>query len=447
MKTSSYITFLFLTLATGLCLAEDVPRYVQASRVPLRSTPSAASTAQGYVTTNTQVRLLADKVEWCEVLDLESQVRGFCLCKYLAAKPLTMAEIQSHLIGTETSKISDRERLDWLSRAFWVKPSLTKWIAVGTAMESVLLSAETRQKEITGQKALRFKVPEFEAMKKRLAQGVVSKELVDLSSGIAVDNIEYLKIARAKMKLPKVAPSLFKTGDVFAMVGPPFSANDLYIGISLVERLSLTANLPYRVAATEPAQYADFNPQLGTLSFQTVKGEHNQKRRSGFLQVSGAFDIIVGVWDVSQVTVTFDKVPKLQGITRKGEPTEAGVESVTMPIGEQGGGCGGNGMSVKTREISEKGKAPWSSALMSWVGSPAVKGKSTVRTRKFKGADEWDALVIDDIDLDGDGTAEFSVWNGKYQPQISAQGIWQAVFANVSGNWVVVSYNQDADCT
>lgn len=447
MKTSIAIIIFFMTVTSGLCWAEDGQRYVQASRVPLRSTPSAASAAQGYMTTNIQVRLLTDKGEWCEVQDVESQVRGFFLCKYLANKPLTLAEIQSHLVDAAPTKISDRERLDWLSRAFWVEPSLTKWIAVGTAMESVLLSAETSQKEIVGQKALRFKVPEFEAMKKRLTQGVVSKEIVDLSSGIAVDNIEYLKNARSKMKLPKISPSLFKKGDAFAMVGPPFSVSDLDIGIPLVERLSQSNNFAYRVIETMPAEFTGPQFQSDSPSLQLTKINLKKRPRSLFLRISEPNYIVSGAWDVSQVNVTFDKLPKLQGITRKGEPTEAGVEAVTMAVGKQGSSCGGSGISVKVREISAKDKAPWSSALMSWVGSPAVAGKSTVRTRKFKGANEWEALVIDDIDLDGDGIPDYSVWNGRYQPQISAQGIWQAVFANVSGNWVVVSYNQDADCT
>ena len=55
--------------------------------------------------------------------------------------------------------------------------------------------------------------------------------------------------------------------------------------------------------------------------------------------------------------------------------------------------------------------------------------------------------MIDEIDLDGDGIADFSVWSGRYAPQISAEGYWSAVFANIGGEWKGLAYDQDDDCT
>ena len=75
-----------------------------------------------------------------------------------------------------------------------------------------------------------------------------------------------------------------------------------------------------------------------------------------------------------------------------------------------------------------------------------LAGKAAVKTRQF-GDQGIDKLVIDEIDLDGDGIADFSVWSGRYAPQVSAEGYWSAVFANIGGEWKGLAYDQDDDCT
>jgi hypothetical protein len=152
--------------------------------------------------------------------------------------------------------------------------------------------------------------------------------------------------------------------------------------------------------------------------------------------------MIVAAWDVGEITAKFDKPLRLQGITRRGRPTALEIRAIGMSFNL--GGCYGTNLTIDSKSAS--GTLPWQDSLATWVGKPA-SGKSKVKTRQFKGKGQYDALTIDDIDIDGDGIADFSVWNGRYEPQVSADGYWQAIYVNIGGQWQLVSYEQDADCT
>jgi len=159
-------------------------------------------------------------------------------------------------------------------------------------------------------------------------------------------------------------------------------------------------------------------------------------------RIDTALEIVVGVWDVAAIGVVFEGGPLIQGITRKGEPVALRVESLDIDFGDLR--CTRGPLKMHTKKADRSG--PWKAAIATWVGKPAVAGKAAVKTRQF-GDQGIDKLVIDEIDLDGDGIADFSVWSGRYAPQISAEGYWSAVFANIGGEWKGLAYDQDDDCT
>ncbi len=76
-----------------------------------------------------------------------------------------------------------------------------------------------------------------------------------------------------------------------------------------------------------------------------------------------------------------------------------------------------------------------------------INGKAQIKTRQFSGENETELVVSSEIDLNQDGIADFLIWQGRYQPQISAEGVWKAIFANVDGQWRLLDYYEDADCT
>lgn len=388
--------------------AGDVVRFVNASRLPLRAAPGAEASVVTHVVTNQPLRLQATRGDWCEVMDNDG-AKGFCLSKYLAESPLSLATIEDTLAR---AKLTPRERLDWLSRAFWVAPSLARWVEVGSAMDKVLLSAETREKEVSQGKPLRFKVPEFEAMKRRLEQGLVSANDRAGQKTVMGDTKEF-EAAQRRAALPEIKPSLFSRGEVFVLSGTPFNIENNTTGAQFVDSLSAIQGVPFRVRVERPAYYQDGNA-----------------------------DQVVAAWDVGEITAKFDQPLRLRGITRRGRPTALDIRSVGMSFNL--GGCYGTLLKIDSKAVS--GMPPWQDTLLAWVGKPATD-KAKVKTRRLKGKGQYDALEIDDIDVDGDGIADFSVWNGRYEPQVSAEGYWQAIYVNVGGQWQLLSFEQDADCT
>lgn len=420
-----WLLMVSLSVAGFPAAAESL--FVQASRLPVRVQAAATANALGHLLTNQAVRLIATRGEWCEIESESPKLHGYSPCKFLSAKPLALSEINQQL---KLTSLTPRQRLDWQSRAFWVEPSLRRWRTVGDSITEVLLSPETRSKEITGAKPLRFKTPEFEAMKQRLTQGIVAPPPDSLITNASVWQSTYIGTALKHLPLPVAKPSYFSANGVFVLNGPPFSLEGAGASaVFLTDTLSGFHKIPFRMRVNQPASFAEWHPAVA---------------KEPFIRVSGSLDIIIGVWDVGGVTIIFDKPARLNGITRYARPTGVDVEALSFDFGEYSA-CTGSSMEVRLRPLRKA--APWKDTLLVWVGKPALDGKATVQSRKWRGTGKYDKFTVDDIDLDGDSVADFSVWNGRYTPQVSAEGLWQAVFANVAGQWRLLAYSEDDDCT
>ena len=76
-----------------------------------------------------------------------------------------------------------------------------------------------------------------------------------------------------------------------------------------------------------------------------------------------------------------------------------------------------------------------------------ASARAQVKSRRFSGESEKNLIVTHEIDLDRDGVVDFLIWQGRYQAQVSAEGLWEAIFGNIGGQWRLLDYNEDADCT
>ena len=67
--------------------------------------------------------------------------------------------------------------------------------------------------------------------------------------------------------------------------------------------------------------------------------------------------------------------------------------------------------------------------------------------RTLGGRGQYQKRLVETVDLDGDGVADFSLWSGLDQAVASTDTFWKAVYANLGGTWRLVVYRQEEDCT
>lgn len=432
--------------------------YVLASRANLRAQAQASAPVLAQPVTNTPVRLIANNGEWCEVEVLTNDAmppgvtpttsvtsaaqRGFIACNLLTAQMLTLAVVDAQFAK---GKLNAKAALDWYSRAFWIAPSMARWMRVGIALQDTHLDEETRAREITETKPLRFKVAEFEAMKQRLAAGILVKpEATNMMPGLALEDPQlsytHAQAAGKRITLPVIKPSLFKANETPVIISTEkYAQSGSSRTIDLIDTLSAANGAPFRTVVTAPASYA--------LNSDTQRLAGNAGWR--FIRVSGAMDIIIGVWDVGGLHVTYSQDTVLHGVSVRGEPTAQNIKEIKWGIGDSSA-CSYSRTSVEMKSLPIAGYAPPSSAMVSWAGKPMPGGTSAraqVKSRQIRGTGEYDLVVAHEIDLDRDAIADFLIWQGRYQPQVSAEGHWSGVFGNIGGQWRLLDYVEDADCT
>lgn len=425
--------------------------YVQASLAKIRAKPQADAEVLAQISTNTNVRRIARRGDWCEIgvindsellppnsikdVEPDRARQGFVACALLAPRPLTIEAAEAAIAkGSSDPSVL----LDWYARSFWIAPSLTRWARVGAAMEPVYLDEPTRRKEFDTNKALRYKVSEFEAMKRKLASGIrVARESYRPPSGLSDASGVFGDSPTSswkRIRQPKIKPSLFKGTQPPVLVRTATFARQSTLGtLAMIDALSAYQGASFRAVVTAPAYYAS----TSTLPLGIAH------MKAGFQKVSGAMDVVVGFWDVGGLEVSFDQAAVLYGVTLQGTSVTQSVKAVKIDFGYD------SDCSYSPSNVAME-PGPLSDAALWWVGpSLPVKGAkdATVLTRKFRGKSELDLLISHEIDLDGDGVDDFIIWQGRYQPQVSADGLWEAVFGNIDGQWQLLDYVQDADCT
>jgi uncharacterized protein YgiM (DUF1202 family) len=165
--------------------------WMHGSWVNVRETAETQSTVIGHVTTNTKVEVTGRNGKTCEIVWGEAK-RGFVPCRLLGKKALTLAETaRTPFTGASGAYFlaeSLRANPQYSPpRAFWIMPSAITLREAGIYFQRTLLSKEQWTLEQEGNndyqpppKLVRYPVPEFEAMKALLAEGIVAAPNWDL---------------------------------------------------------------------------------------------------------------------------------------------------------------------------------------------------------------------------------------------------------------------------
>jgi hypothetical protein len=455
------------TLLPRAVSATDTNAYVQASLARVRATPDRDAETLAQVVTNTPVKLLAVREDWCE-LEVASKnippqpeqkaqnIHGFIACRLLAAEPLTLAMTgaqMSAMIGEQISsgRLDAKEWLNWQSRAFWIAPSLTQWAAVGTTLERLYINEAMRYKELEAMRPMRFKVQEFEAMKQRLAAGItVTPESYQEMRRQMLQHTQPPQYTQhQRVKFPEIKPSHFRKHEIPAMLSTAeFAQSIKSFGnmMTLVDALSAYNGASFHANVISPAIYA-LRPDEPLMA---------DDFGGTFVKVDHAMNVILGIWDVGGLRVTFNDDALLYGITANGEPTATNLKAVRLCMGdnldENSSSCDNHYTSEDPSEWINKnsvaGYASATPALVHWAGKPMPGGataRAQIKTRSFPGMNENDTITLNEIDLNRDGVADLLILQGYADPIETGIGRWEAVFANIDGQWQLLLLSEQPD--
>jgi hypothetical protein len=215
-----------------------------------------------------------------------------------------------------------------------------------------------------------------------------------------------------RAELPPIRASFFREGDLLYPIAlRPFTVRGSgEIAVDLTDALSAFWRVPFRTRRWQPLQFTQYAS--------------------------------VGAWDTSGVEVVFEREVAIHGVTGRGEPTGFSIVSMIAPLAFEGR-CAGSTIDIKGHATT----ASWRSSIVAWVGKPAPQGGAAVVVRHVPGANKYKTRVIESVDLNQDGIADFSLWAGLEPEVATTETYWKAVFANVEGKWLLLAFNQEPDCT
>ncbi len=443
-----------LTSVPAPAAAQVGTRYLQAARVNLRMAASTTSASLALLPINTPLKLLGEAGSWCQVETLRVSdatlsaapgpintgaigTKGYVLCNVLALQPNTLAQVDMQLAD---DKLSPARLIDFRSRAFWLAPSLTRWAAFGTALEQNLTEAQRYRSAETGAGPIRPRSAEFDAMKALLAKGTVTPAVPSAAVATAAAVNPATPVTGqggtgqgGRVVLPEAKPSFFNRTNFQTLLPSGWIENGG--GQNPTPDETGKTALSWGIDGDQFAMLDDLAARVNARITVTVTGESYYDRG----------DSLVGVWDVGALQLALSNPVQIATVRPNGQVTALAAQTLQYAIG--GNSCIGSGALSITAPARPKGVRGMGDFLLAWVGRMPPTSQVQVTSRQLNGKTMWDKLLVHQVDVDGDGHADFLVQEGRYKPQISALGLWKTVHVNIAGSWHLVYSAQDADCT
>lgn len=443
----SFLTaWLLSTFFVPVDAAED--RWVHGSWVNLRAEPNAKAKVMTRLTANTRVAVLADGGEWCKVAAEAASTKGFMTCKLLGRQPLQLAEVESETRdGAPNPQYSP-------TRAFWISPSVGRLGVAGGYFWTTMLSARQRAREVhrdgeeaegaqlftqeTAPEIVRFPIPEFDAMKALMRKGVVepperrpvpirlseltgsvrpnSSQSGTIVSGIWFDDGAMSLLAQIKPAPPK--PSYFKRHE------------ELASRLATVEQISAQFGIKVQMEVLDGPKW--------------VWPRH------------GGDAYVAGIWDVGSFKLKLEKPVVEYTIGRQGLASAAAWVPVVEDDLASESGCGDDLRYTRHGENPLRGYPVVKDPLAVFYTPSALPFKKVAITKYAKrtisaGQDHSNGLtliVMYEIDLDADGIADLSVWEGMPRATSEANDLAaRLVLANIAGDWFLVEQTSYTECS
>lgn len=470
MKTIFLVLSLPL-IVSSMALADDANiRWVHGSWVNIRESAQPDSKILTQLVTNTPVSLLQQSNKACEIRWGE-KLQGHIPCRLLGNAPLRLADTAIKLSPPDYARKNPQHSPP---RSFWIAPSMAALFHAGKHFQETLLSEKQLALEMgygdccndgKAPPIIRYPVPEFEAMKALLSNGIIAgpdhdppllschetQKLRDqynnnlrsrnISGHQATDydlQTEYPgrseKYPHAyplvddchhhdlpKLALPAIRPSLFK------------DIQQLSPGSADIERLSAHFGITEKGRTMGPPKW--------------------EFERHGNYHFTGAWDI--GNYELKLEQFLIEHVIGRNGLigAYRWQPR---LRITPFGVSE---GCQEGFNNKRSGQELLPGYPAVKDALF-WFQSPTAlpltKAKissSTMHPPSGKQANEQRHLykvVVYEIDLDNDAIPDFVLWDSWAAPQITGPDPLlesRRLFININGEWHPFDRDGYGECT
>ena len=480
------LIFILLSMS-GVVTADSTQSWVVGSYVNVRVQPSRTAEVIDHLTANTPVMLLSRQEDFCEI-SWGGNRQGFVSCKLLGEEALSIDEVGTKRYlpdGTLPPQFH-------APRAFWLEPTVERLFDAGEHFRQVMLPAERLNVEecfdhigVVGigcevDKATpelkRFPIPEFEAMKTLLAEGLIAphSQYTPLVSWQSIRNtVSNLKdlygdryssyTSEDSVQIHSITPHLWlgRGGNytqMYQQIPMPPAQPSFFKKVSDIGRPSASAE-------ELSAQY-QIPHQMAVLDKPTWGGEANRW-------------VLLGSWDIGTVTSRLTQPVYEVSISHQGQVAVGETEAETKRLrNEWWIRCGGQeflqGSPQKLLPGYKKIKQPW--IFFRLIAPPAIT-KARVRindlNKGYENTNIGTPFGVDtllqgkpttaQIDLDLDGIDDLFVWddggNGEteYDKNLNRKKVTinyadasyqrtRLIFANVAGEWYLLDTDDEHAC-
>lgn len=452
--TAALAAVLFPFLARGAASEQgDESRYIHGSWVNVRTAPLSTAPVSDHLIINSKVTLKSDGAgnDYCGIA--WSKGEGFVACKLLGKTPLSLEEVANPY---EKDSVKPNPMYS-PARAFWIDPNINRLFTAGKYFEKTLLSEKQRaaeaklleesiQQGVKPAKPRRYPIPEFEAMKEYLRQGVqrgYSKHPIAswddarliastgnraeawrkepqwiYSRSILKDIDERLGRLLMQIELPAIGVSIFKDVDE---IGNPYSSSD---------QLSAQFSIPF-VAAI------GFGDKFFSGGFESAYWEHS--------------------WDVGDLESSLAERIFKNTVSRDGSIRTEGIKQPSFgyrlkPVkNPEGNWCQDPFFSLgdnDPRLLAISGEAPSKKSanrLFFFYSKDPFQfrtAKVVLSQQRYKpdaGAWSYIRANVLKIDVDRDGIEDFVVWEGFTDDSPETLPMYRLVFVTVAGKWLILA--------
>ncbi len=416
--------FLNMWLVTSTAFADVAINWIIGSYVNVRSQPSRNAEIVNHLVVNTPVKLLSKQDDFCEITWGENQ-RGFVACNLLGDKALRIEDVGAK------PKYNEKTNPQYSpQRAFWIEPTIERLFDAGEYFRVTMLPADqlSAEDDIAGHsisdapppELKRFPLPEFDAMKKLMADGLIAprNQYSSLLAWKKIQN-EYSQT----IAMPKAKPSFFKPTDE---IGRP-SAD--------AEILSAQYQIPHSTTVVEMQAWVE---------------DHSD----------GVVYKLAGAWDIGRVVsrLTQPIYEVAVGINGEIAVGKTVVETKSHRYEDRCDGSFELGTSNKLLPGYEQIKQPWIffrlATLPALTKAKVIINKLTNNVDKMDGGGVIGSSMLlrgnettARIDLDADGVDDLFVWDdgGNGIDDLSYRRE-RLIFANIAGQWYLLDTDVERAC-